>query len=154
MLAGSGRMATDDWPGVVFLAPALRYIDHVKPYDRMPLVMQTRPSNVEAAGLPDGDAWSVRLTRCHAARDVFLSGLMAESEGRDSEAVSAWVESARLSQDFTAGYARCLSRVSLILQSDPGAARALLERLAAAQPLIPVARQMLERIPPVESDGP
>jgi hypothetical protein len=80
------------------------------------------------------------------ARDVYLEGLMHDAQGRRQLAIDAYLESARLSREFTAGYAQCLTTASLFAPTEPAAARALLERLVEAQPGIPVARQMLERL--------
>jgi len=80
------------------------------------------------------------------ARDVYLEGLIDEAEGRRQSAMDAFVESARLCRQFTAGYAQCLTLASLLAPNQPGVARTLLERLAEAQPAVPVARQMLERL--------
>jgi hypothetical protein len=76
-----------------------------------------------------------------------LTGLIAETEGRSTQAVDAFVESARLSEDFTSGYAQCLTLASLQAKTKPEEARRLLQRLVEAQPSRPVAREMLERLP-------
>ena len=39
-----------------------------------------------------------------SARDIYLKGLVEDAEGRQAEAVDAFVESARLSEDFTPGH--------------------------------------------------
>ena len=80
------------------------------------------------------------------ARDVYFHGLIAEAEGRPTQAIDLFVESARLSEDFTSGYGQCLTYASLRARTEPEAARALLQRLVDAQPSRPVARQMLERL--------
>jgi hypothetical protein len=80
------------------------------------------------------------------ARDVYFHGLIAEAEGRRTKAIDLYVESARLSADFTSGYGQCLTYASLRARTEPEVARALLKRLVEAQPSRPVARQMLERL--------
>ena len=62
------------------------------------------------------------------------------------QAIDLFVESARLSEDFTPGYAQCLTLASLWARTKPAEARELLQRLAEAQPARPVAREMLERL--------
>ena len=80
------------------------------------------------------------------ARDVYLRGLIDQSEGRPADAINAFVESARLSPDFTSGYAQCLTMASLEAKANPEKARALLRRLVEAQPSRPVAAEMLKRL--------
>ena len=84
------------------------------------------------------------------ARDVYLRGLLAESEGKLGEAVEAFVESARVSPNFSTGYAHCLTLAMQEANSNPRAARALLERLVEAQPQRPVAQQLLDRLGPAQ----
>jgi hypothetical protein len=84
------------------------------------------------------------------ARDEYLAGLIHEAEGRREQAIDAFIASAGQSREFTSGYARCLTLAGLLASAQPAAARELLERLVAAQPAIPVARQMLDRLEPRE----
>ena len=56
------------------------------------------------------------------------------------------MESSWLSEDFTPGYAQCLALASALARSRPAEARALLERLVKAQPSLPIAKEMLERL--------
>jgi tetratricopeptide (TPR) repeat protein len=86
------------------------------------------------------------VTKYITARDVYFHGLIAEAEGRRTQAMDLFVESARLSEDFTSGYGQCLTYASLRARTEPEEARALLQRLVDAQPSRPVARQMLERL--------
>ena len=71
-----------------------------------------------------------RLSRYIAARNVYLRGLVHDAEERRDEAIEAYVESARLSPDFTSGYAQCLTIANVIASSDPARARKILERLS------------------------
>ena len=90
--------------------------------------------------------FGARLTRYWEARDVYLQGLVDESDGREAGAIDRFIESARLSDDFTSGYAQCLTLASALAQTRPTEARTLLERLIKAQPSRPVAREMLQRL--------
>jgi len=51
-----------------------------------------------------------------------------------------------LSEDFTAGYAQCLSLASVEAKGNPEQARALLQRLVEAQPARTIAAEMLKRL--------
>ncbi|MBI5387702.1 MAG: spermidine synthase [Verrucomicrobia bacterium] len=103
-------------------------------------------------GAGDASEFSRRLARFCRARDVYLRGLAAEAEGRHPNAIDAYVESARRSEDFTAGYAQCLTLASLLAKEKPAEARALLERLVAAQPRRGVAAEMLKRLEQAEPE--
>jgi cytochrome c-type biogenesis protein CcmH/NrfG len=83
-----------------------------------------------------------------AARNVYLRGLVHDTEQRRDEAVQAYIESARVSPDFTTGYAQALSMASVLAGSDPARARRILEGLIEAQPERPVARDVLRRLFP------
>jgi spermidine synthase len=151
-LAGSGPLNTDDHPGVLFLAPRQPASTTAEIHRRLNLLLRLRQS---AVGGPftipideDPDFFLSGWTAYLDARDIYLAGLIHEAEGRREIAVDAFIESARPSREFTAGYARCLTLVSMLAPTQPEAARALLEQLAEAQPAIPVARQMLERLKP------
>src|SRR5256885_9146284 len=48
----------------------------------------------------------------------YLNGLVDEAEGRQPTAIDRFVESARLSDDFTSGYAQCLSLASVLARTD------------------------------------
>jgi len=107
------------------------------------------PNPVEVLGLESAAGaapFAARLSRYWNARDVYLNGLVEQAQGREAIAIDLFVESARLSDDFTTGYAQCLSLATIWAPTKPAQARALLERLAEAQPSRPVAREMLERL--------
>jgi spermidine synthase len=148
--AGSGPLNTDDHPRVLFVAPRQPAANAAVIHRRLADLLQLRPSDTGGPfAVADGDraarfisTWKAYV----AARDIYLGGLIHESEGRRDLAVDAFVESARRSREFTAGYARCLTLASMLAPAQPAAARTLLARLAEAQPAIPVARQMLERL--------
>jgi spermidine synthase len=80
------------------------------------------------------------------ARNTYLIGLAAESSGNIEQAITHYVESARLSPEFTSGYAQCITLATASAKSNPKAARAILEKLNEAQPQRPFARELLERL--------
>jgi spermidine synthase len=148
--ADDAPLNTDDQPRVTFGAPRLTYQKGATSYGRLlALLILGTPNSREVLQLGAGveaNRFTDRLTKFILARDVYLKGLVAEAEGQQTKAIDAFVESARLSEDFTAGYAQCLTLASLQAKSEPTKARALLERLVAAQPLRPVAGDMLKRL--------
>lgn len=150
--AGDAPLATDDHPRVTFDAPWFAYDPAASAHGRLARVLawplpdpalELRLDTTPAAG-----RLARRVRPYLAARNVFLAGRIADAEGRAGEAVDAYVASARLSEDFTAGYAECLTRASVLAAAQPVAARTLLERLVAARPERPVAQQLLERLFP------
>jgi len=141
---------TDDQPRITFGAPQFVYQKNATLYGRLLALLQLGvPNPREILGLhsdPGAEDFAGRVTKYITARDVYFHGLIAEAEGRRAKAIDLYVESARLSEDFTSGYGQCLTYASLQARTRPEEARALLQRLVAAQPGRPVARQMLERL--------
>jgi spermidine synthase len=148
--AASAPLNTDDQQRITFGAPRFAYQKNASLYGRLLALLQLGvPNPQETLGLDsEGEAkeFAGRLTKYMTARDVYFHGLIAEAEGRRTQALDLYVESARLSEDFTSGYGQCLSYASLQARTQPEEARALLQRLVEAQPSRPVARQMLERL--------
>jgi hypothetical protein len=87
-----------------------------------------------------------RLAKFIDARNTYLRGLAAESDGHEALAIDNFVESARISEDFTAGYSQCLSKASVWSREQPEKARELLQRLSEAQPSRTIAHDMLIRM--------
>lgn len=152
--AGDAALNTDDRPRVNFGAPQFVYRGAAETYGRLLALLRLgTPSPKEllgdgADGAADAGAaaFARRLEGYWKARDVYLAGLVDEAEGREARAVDRFLESARLSDDFTSGYAQCLTLASALAPTRPDEARRLLERLTEAQPSRPVAREMLERL--------
>ncbi len=148
--AGTAPLNTDDNQRVTFMAPRAAYQHDAKPYaSLLALLAGARTECVAALDhLPEDKEFATRIVAYLAARNVYLRGLVEDAERRPDTAIDAYVESARLTPDFTTGYAQCLSTANVIASSDPARARGILERLIAAQPERPVARQVLERLFP------
>ncbi|HUR44672.1 MAG TPA: fused MFS/spermidine synthase [Candidatus Saccharimonadales bacterium] len=148
--AGLTPLNTDAFPRVIFGAPRFSYKKDANGYGRLLLFLGAKHLDPRAAlGLTPGaemEAFAERLTAYVQGRDVYLSGLIAQAEGHADKALDLFVESARLSPDFTPGYAQALSVASMLAKTRPVEARTLLERLDAAQPSRPVAREMLEKL--------
>jgi spermidine synthase len=145
------ELNTDDHPVVIFGAPRFTYQHNPPAYGRLLGLLDEQAADFDELIQGEKTEEVTRLRRQLSefvkARDVYLRGLVAETEDRLSEAVDAYVESARLSPAFSTGYARCLTIAMQQSGSNPRAARALLQRLVEAQPARPVARQLLERLP-------
>ena len=143
---------TDDDQRVTFMAPRQAYQRAPTPYATLQALLDLSEQSLGAAReLTDGERpseFTAPLTRYLSARNVYLRGLIHDSEGRRDAALDAYIESARLSPDFTTGYAQGLSIANVLAGSDPAKARRILERLIEVQPERPVARQMLERLFP------
>jgi spermidine synthase len=149
--AAGAPLNTDDNQRVTFMAPRAAYQHDAKPYaslmalfasSKTERIVESRPHQ------PADAAFAAQLTRYLAARNVYLRGLIHDAEQRRDDAIDAYIESARLSPDFTTGYAQGLSIANVLAGSDPARAKRILERLVEAQPERPVARQMLERLFP------
>jgi spermidine synthase len=82
------------------------------------------------------------------ARNVYLQGLIHETEGRLPKAIEYYLESVRISDSFTMGYSRCISLAAAQAKDRPDPARALLQRLVDAKPKEKLAQDLLERLFP------
>jgi spermidine synthase len=148
--ADAAPLNTDDDELVTFMAPRFAYQHNAKPYRSLFALLevsQAARTVTQHFATPDA-AFAQRLTAYLRARDVYLHGLVDAAENRESDAVAAYIQSARVSPDFTSGYAQCLSIASIIANSNPVRAREILDALNAAQPERPVAREMLQRLFP------
>jgi spermidine synthase len=149
-LAEGAEINTDDRPVVIYRAPRFTYLRHATAYGRLMALLDRQLADPEELVETHADSGTLEFVRqlrnfIHA-RDVYLRGLVFETENRMSEAVDRYVESARRSPAFSTGYARCLTIAVQQSATDPKAARALLERLVEAQPERPVARELLQRL--------
>jgi spermidine synthase len=143
-LVARASLNTDDNSAILFGAPRFSYAHNVFPYGGLLPLLELPITN----GMAVLGFHSPSLDRFWVARNAFLKGLMAESEGAMETACERYIESARLSEEFTAGYARILTIATAEAKSNPQTSRSLLERLAEAQPERPVARQLLHRLFP------
>src|ERR1041385_4071824 len=105
---------TDDNQRVTFMAPRLSYQRNAKPYQSLLAILAaSERANTTVQHLALGEELFVkRLGKYWNARNVYLHGLVYDAENRPAEAITAYIESARLSPDFTSGYAQCLSIAS------------------------------------------
>jgi len=65
---------------------------------------------------------------------------------RHGEAEAFFLESARLSADFSSAYAQVLTRATSLIRGNPAAARRLLQELERVRPERPIARELLNRM--------
>ena len=163
---------TDPNPIVVFTAPAVTFQRHDNPAQRLidlidsaqataasPPWSRSNPANVTNRVNPANSlnsAHSANATNTNSthrqidqfilARNIYLRGLFHQSRGDHDSALKAFLQSAATSPDFTAGYAHALGIATALSRTNPAAARAILESLIRAQPEIPVARQLLDRL--------
>ncbi len=154
--AGDAPANTDDHPVVASLAPRLVYAPDSSPRDR--LVALTHALGVAPGELvdPGADPATVaRLAAYRSARDRFLEagrGVRQSADVRDmlAQVEAPLLEVLALSADFRPAYDPLLRMAAALAPSDPGAARALLVRLAALQPARSEAPQLLRQL---DADG-
>lgn len=144
----SEKPSSDDRPRVSFLAPMAEASRAGAPYGLLFRVLEWVSSPADdSIGTPGAvGSDGLRLRACLAARNQYLRGLRLEAEARPADALAACVESARLSADFTTGYAYVLTLAVQMSKDQPATARQWLERLAEVRPERPVARELLERL--------
>ena len=81
-----------------------------------------------------------------AARNVYLQGLQHQNKNQFAEAVDAYIQSAALSEDFTAGYAQALAIATGLAKERSEQSATILRRLMNARPELPVAGELLRRL--------
>lgn len=148
--AGNAPLNTDDQPVVLFAAPRTLVGTPAPGYTLLEDLLD-RPRSAPDALFPSENrpvetAWLTRFHDFLAARDRYLRGLIAEAKGLSEAAETHYLESVRLSRDFTSGYAQLLTRANLIAPTNPAEARRLLDQLTEANPDRPVARELRIRL--------
>jgi spermidine synthase len=137
------RLNTDDNNRVVFEAPRSTY---VSPPAFEIILRLTDQFRSDATGFLSPGDLQARVQEFIRARNIYLRGLAAEEQGKAPDAIESYIESARLSPEFTMGYAQCLTIATALSKTNPQAARSILERLNAVRPERTVARELLERL--------
>ena len=141
---------TDDHPVVIFGAPRFSYQRNETSYGRLFALLDLQAADPTELIRVDENSSSTKfiheLIGFINARDIYLRGLVFESQGRLGEAVDAFVESVRRSSVFSTGYAHCLTLAVQQSKTSPEAARTLLQRLSEAQPDRPVARDLMKKL--------
>jgi spermidine synthase len=136
--AGTGELNTDAHPVVIFEAPRFSYLRKAPSYERLLAFM-------DAVGERESEEFPTERHELFArARDIYLRALVGDAKGHQEKAIDGYVESARVSEDFTSGYAQVLEIAKARSFTNYESARGLLERLIEAQPDRPVARRFLE----------
>jgi spermidine synthase len=146
--AGDADVNTDDHPVVLFQAPQT-LVGRATPGHALLERLLARPAAVPEGlftSRTDATAWNERLAQYRRARDAYLSGLIAEASGQREAALDRYIDSARLSADFTTGYAQVLARASQSAKTDPDGVRRLLDRLTEARPDRGVAADLKRRL--------
>ncbi len=144
--AGNAPLNTDDRPVILFAAPRTLAGRPAPGYTLLEALLgssRSKPDALFAPSLQSADAdWKARLNAYLAARDRYLHGLISEAKGAPEMGEADYLESVRLSRDFTSGYAQLLTRATARARTDPSGARRLLDQLIEAQPDRPVAREL------------
>ncbi len=148
-LAGAAPLNTDDDPQLTFGAPRLAYRTDSAADETLLRLIEFASTRRDWPAVWTGDATKAEAF-CRA-RDVFLHGLSRDAKGDRDAALAAYLESARLSEDFTPGYAQCLTAAAMMERWNPAEARRILEQLIEAQPSRPAAREFLRRLGPSPS---
>ncbi len=151
----TGELNTDANPAVIFRAPAVTFQRKDNPGERLVTLLERAESATFRFPWDGGTfhthdlreaALSEELPKFIRARNVYLKALLDESRGKRDAALAAFIESARISPHFTAGYAQALAFATALAESNPDSARKILRALIEAQPDRPVAGELLERL--------
>lgn len=144
--SAGAAVGTDDRPVVLFAAPFFGVRRDAQPHKvLLSLLEKVRGGRSEwEATVAGGDeVLQTQLNDFVEARDVYLRGLVEEGAGRLGPAIDAYLESARRSLLFTPGYARCVTIIQVMANTDRARAKDLFRRLEEAQPAQPLGRRML-----------
>lgn len=148
--AGSGGIATDDQPAVLFRAPAATYHPRESPGDRLLTLLNALEPDfdllVSRENEPAAAAMVKRLQEFRSARDAHLRGLMEEDGGRLEAAMEQYLASAAASPDYTGGYAQAVLVASAYARENAEFSRTILRRLITARPEQRLAAEVLERL--------
>lgn len=146
--AGNGPLNTDNYPVVIFNAPRLAYAEDEPVYGRLQMMLD-RPLPDVATLITDQEQtleFRDRLRRYIEARNVFLRGMIATLQQRESHAIEMYIESARRSEDFTPGYVVCLALAQQKHREQPETARQILQQLIEIRPTDPRAATMRRQL--------
>ena len=146
--AGNAAVNTDDRPVVLFQAPQTLVGRATPGHALLERLLARTPAVPSGLFVSASDAarWNARLADYRRARDAYLSGLIAEASGQREAAMDRYIDSARLSAEFTTGYAQVLARASQAAKTDPDGVRRLLDRLTEARPDRGVAADLKRRL--------
>lgn len=145
--AGDAPLGTDNSPVVLFAAPRFSVKREVRAEALLlSFLEKCRLDDGALAksgfGLGDG-RFAEDLKGFTAARDIYLKGLVQEGGGDLRGAFESYLASARRSLLFTPSYARCVTIIQVMAQTDRVRAKELFQQLEAAQPAQPLGRKLL-----------
>jgi spermidine synthase len=136
-----------DWnPVLIFEAPRLTFLRRDQPGERLLTFLSQFQNGAQSILLENDQPLAQRLDRYFQARNVFLRGLQSESQGEAAKAIIAYIESTRITADFTMGYARAIAIATALISENPEQSRNILNALIAARPDLPVAAELLRRM--------
>jgi spermidine synthase len=146
--AGNAALNTDDHPVVLFQAPQTLVGRATPGHALLERLLARTPAVPSGLFVSASDAakWNARLADYRRARDAYLGGLIADASAQRELAVDRFIESTRLSADFTTGYAQILARAAQAAKAEPDATRRMLDRLTAARPERPLAADLKRRL--------
>ncbi|MBM3821860.1 MAG: hypothetical protein FJ404_03035 [Verrucomicrobia bacterium] len=133
---GPGPLNTDVRPFVSVWAPRVRF---AKPQEPGQLLV----SLLRRWGNPHASDSNSETWRFHEARDLYLEGLLVESEKNLDQAMDHYLRSAATSLFFTPAYARCVETIRVTAAVDRGRAKQWFDRLEQVRPDQPLARRLL-----------
>lgn len=145
--AGNAPLSTDNSPLVLFAAPRFAVKREARAETLLLTILEKcQPS--ESALAKSGfevseERFATDLRGFLAARDIYLNGLVKEGSGDLNGAMESYFASANRSLLFTPSYARCVTIIQVMAQTDRERAWELFQRLEAAQPAQPLGKKLL-----------
>jgi hypothetical protein len=101
---------------------------------------------IDGSNAAAASEFRARLRLFIEARNRYLNGAIALVQGQTDHGLAACIDSARISPDFTTGYAHAIQIAIGMAKTDPPRARETLERLDTLRPDLLDARQALRQL--------
>jgi spermidine synthase len=146
--SNEANINTDDMPIVMYQAPKIFSKKSQEPAQRLSALLEAMHPKADALTRSDSGArdFSEALELVWQARNIFLRGAMADTDGRHQDALDLYLESAKVTPHFLVSYAYCLQMILKHAETDPKGMKQLAYRLLDARPEIEDAKIILEEV--------
>jgi spermidine synthase len=145
-MSEGGEVSRDDRPVTLFREGASAYRAGLSPARKLMTLLDEAEAGDDLLIAGAAPEWAPRLAAYRRARDFHLRGLEREEAGKAREAVEHYVESARSSADYTAGYAQAVLVATAFAREERQWSMEILRRLAEARPEQQLAGELLRRM--------
>ena len=136
----------DSQPRLLYQAPLHSYRRYANSSLLLPALLELADSDDRWLPSDTTAQFKAVLAEFVAARNAYLRGVLAESNGNQAKMLDEFMASVRLSNEFTQGYADLLSLATSESSDRPKLAKQILDGLIEARPDVPPARELRKRL--------